>query len=151
MPLLPLKLSQSPLLSGNLGLSSDFFATLVAQVISPALPSLSFTPSQRVSPPVSKQNCPLQGFSLKQDKPLPGVPPTKIPPKQIIALLDLLERMDDDVGKEVQRVRESIGEARHIIMDHREEQNANDQRVEKRRDLERRETKGVDDEFWLNA
>ncbi|TCD62604.1 hypothetical protein EIP91_006650 [Steccherinum ochraceum] len=45
------------------------------------------------------------------DKPLPSLP---IPPRQIISVLELLERMDNDVMKEVQRVKVGIAEAPYV-------------------------------------
>ncbi|KAI0758327.1 hypothetical protein BC629DRAFT_1552042 [Irpex lacteus] len=135
-PFLPLAIPMSPLVGGP-GLSEDFFATLVAQGTLKPLPNLSFAPSYR-----------------RFEKPLPSVPSvavTGIPPRQIISLLDLLERMDNDMVKEVQRVRESIKEARSEIAEYRSERDARDGEMLKRRARERRETKGVDDEFWLQV
>ena len=74
-----------------------------------------------------------------------------IPPKQIISLLNLLDRMDDDTAKDVQRVRESIRELRGEIDDAHRELREEEEQLRDRRTKENRDTKGVDDEFWLNA
>lgn len=148
----------SPLVGGP-GLSEDFFATLVAQGTLKPLPNLSFAPSVRSKPKAypaitSTQTTPTLKQYRRFEKPLPSVPSvavTGIPPRQIISLLDLLERMDNDMVKEVQRVRESIKEARLEIAEYRSERDARDGEMLKRRARERRETKGVDDEFWLQV
>ena len=155
VPLLQFQLPQSPLLSGclNLGttLSDDFFATLAAQGISSPLPTFSFS-SQKV-PRTSATCSPRFRHSpvsdVSREKALPPVPP--IPPKQIISLLNLLDRMDDDTAKDVQRVRESIKEARSSVAQAREELAMEEDQLSERRAKEKRETKGVDDDFWLNA
>lgn len=135
---LSLNLSQSPLLCG--GPSDSFTATLTAQGICNPLPSLMFASRAALrSPRINTQD------SLNTQKPLP------IPPRQIISLVNLLESMDSDVVKEVQRVRESIKEARTLIHEHREVQAKRRAASAKRKDTELRETKGVDDDFWLNA
>lgn len=59
--------------------------------------------------------------------------------------------MDDDIHKEVQRVRESIREARADIADYKTQRHVQDRAVLKRKARERRETKGVDDDFWLQV
>ncbi|KAI0087935.1 hypothetical protein BDY19DRAFT_199872 [Irpex rosettiformis] len=159
-PFLPLTMPMSPLVGGP-GLSEDFFSTLVAQGTLKPLPVLSFSSA---SSPCFKQCATnasaaiLTTSTLKQnhrfEKPLPSVPSvavTGIPPRQIISLLDLLERMDNDMVKEVQRVRESIKEAWSEIAEYRHERNARDVEMKKRRARERRDTKGVDDEFWLQV
>ena len=59
--------------------------------------------------------------------------------------------MDNDMMKEVQRVRESIREAWTEIAEYRQERDARDVEMARRRARERRETKDVDDEFWLQV
>jgi len=59
--------------------------------------------------------------------------------------------MDNNVMKEVQRTKESIKEARALICETRQEGDIRLARLKKRKDREKRETKGPDDEFWLNA
>ncbi|KAH9949617.1 hypothetical protein B0H21DRAFT_727654 [Amylocystis lapponica] len=81
----------------------------------------------------------------------PLSPSATIPPKQIIQLLDLLERMDGDIAAEVQRVQHGIREAWTLIHDHKQGQETRNSRGEARRGREKRETKGVDDEFWLGV
>ncbi|KAF7793788.1 hypothetical protein EIP86_004909 [Pleurotus ostreatoroseus] len=156
--LLHFQLPQSPLLSGCVNFSDDFFSTLSAQGICSPLPTFSFAsprqPARSPRSPTSTRSCP-SGHPVRrrqrQDKPLPAVPPPLIPPKQIIALLNLLERTDDDITKDVHRVREAIREVRGDIAVMRAEQQAEASRRAERRAQEKRETKGVDDDFWLNA
>lgn len=144
--MLPLRIPSSPLLSG--ALAGDFMATLVAQGICNPLPSLSFAPARRPST-ASKPSVSSTKSSI--DKPLPTLPKPAIPPKQIIALLDLLEKMDHDVTKEVERVRQNIKEMRAVTQAFREECKVRREQVARRRDREEKETKRPDDEFWLNA
>ena len=92
------------------------------------------------SPPVSPRN-----------KPLPALPPPTIPPREIISVLELLERMDNDVVKEVQRVKEGIAEAYVVVREFSQAKRAHENEWRKRKEREGRETKNVDDEFWLNA
>ncbi|GJE94890.1 hypothetical protein PsYK624_110660 [Phanerochaete sordida] len=145
MPLLPLRISSSPLLSGTL--ADDFMATLVARGVCNPLPSLSFAPTRRYLA------VPKSGLSVKSNsnKPLPLLPKPSIPPKQIIALLDLLEQMDNDVVKEIERVRQHIKEVRATTEAFREEREVRYEQIALRKDQEERETKRPDDEFWLNA
>lgn len=144
-PFLPLNIPLSPLVGGA-ALTEDFFATLVAQGTLKPLPNLCFSPPRRTQAVAVK---PAQ--SCDREKSLPAAPPLHIPPRQIISLLDLLERMDNDVMKEVQRVRESIKEARTEIAGYRHERDARGLEVTRRKARERRETKGLDDEFWLQV
>ena len=155
-----MKFPVSPLVGGP-GLSEDFFATLVAQGTLKPLPVLSFssdsTPRRRTCAS-NAATANLTTRTLKQyhrfEKPLPSAPSvvvTRIPPRDIISLLDLLERMDNDMMKEVQRVRESIREAWTEIAEYRQERDARDVEMARRRARERRETKDVDDEFWLQV
>jgi hypothetical protein len=143
----------SPLVGGP-GLSEDFFATLVAQGTLKPLPNLSFSSSSSES---SQQSTAVPAAIPSvlpvpdQTKPLPALPSMHIAPRQIISVLDLLERMDNDMGKEVQRVRESIKEARTEIAEYRHERAVRQGDLQRRRARERRETKGVDDEFWLQV
>jgi hypothetical protein len=44
-----------------------------------------------------------------------------IPTREIVSLLDLLERIDDDVEKEVLRVKETIEEAKILVQEYRSE------------------------------
>lgn len=59
--------------------------------------------------------------------------------------------MDNDVLKEVQRVKEGIAEACVMVRKYAQAEQARADEWKKRRDREKRETKGVDDDFWLNA
>ena len=61
--------------------------------------------------------------------------------------------MDNDVSCEVQRVRENIRETRALVKEVKGEQRARSAEFLARRDREResRETKGVNDEFWLGV
>ena len=147
LTLLPLHLPNSPLLSGSF--TDDFAATLLAQGICNPLPPLSFASA----PSARRQQAGVQlhASSMKtvlQNKPLPNLP---IPPREIISLLDLLEKMDDDILKEVQRVRENVKEARAVMREFREERARRRVGAQQKREREEKETKGPDDEFWLNA
>lgn len=59
--------------------------------------------------------------------------------------------MDNDVVKEVQRVKEGIAEACVMVRECVEAEQARSSEWKRRQDRERRETKGLDDDFWLNA
>ena len=74
-----------------------------------------------------------------------------IPPKQIISLLNLLDRMDDDITRDVQRLRESIKETHLEIAEAHKEIQQEERQLARHRAKEQRETKGIDDDFWLNA
>ena len=151
-PLLSLTLPLASLTDGP-GLSEDFFATLAAQGLFQPLPNLSFGPRQNQQNIATylDSECPLSDDiddtpgGQRRSTHLP------IPPRQIISLLDLLERMDNDMVKEVQRVRESIKEARADIEEYRNERSLRDNVVEQRKAREGRDTKDVDDEFWLQV
>ncbi|KAI0727966.1 hypothetical protein C8Q72DRAFT_885826 [Fomitopsis betulina] len=71
----------------------------------------------------------------------------------IVNLLNLLDRMDNDVSCEVQRVLESIRETRALVRGVKDEQRARSSEFLARRDHEKenQETKGVQDEFWLGV
>ncbi|KAA1475184.1 hypothetical protein DENSPDRAFT_841921 [Dentipellis sp. KUC8613] len=106
-------------------------------------------------------------------KPLPPVPPPDAPipvpkhahpparkrarprpalsPKQVIALLDLLDRADRDLSNEVQRVQESIRDACGFMEGWREQRREYVTEYVRRRERERRETKGPDSDFWLGV
>ncbi|KIP06592.1 hypothetical protein PHLGIDRAFT_19407 [Phlebiopsis gigantea 11061_1 CR5-6] len=142
LPLLPLYIPRSPLLSGSL--AEDFTATLIAQGICNPLPTLSFSPAPAPSPRIRAP----KATSKSTNKPLPTLP---IPPRQIISLLDFLEKMDNDVTKEAQRVRENVKEARAEVRAYKDERERLWAGVAERKERERTETKGPDDEFWLNA
>ena len=61
--------------------------------------------------------------------------------------------MDNDVSCEVQRVRENIRETRALVKEVKGEQRARSAEFLARRDREQesRETKGVNDDFWLGV
>jgi len=50
---------------------------------------------------------------------------------------------------EIEHVKESIREAREYVEEWREERNARQVQLSKRRERERRETKQPDSDFWL--
>ena len=133
-------------------MSEDFFATLVAQGVLKPLPTLSFASSGRNHASSSTSaGDPTPTLVQGKDKLLPPVPPISISPRRIIDLLDLLERMDNDIVKEVQRVRESIKETKAEIAEFNSERRAQEKQVQKRRAREEHDTKGIDDEFWLQV
>ncbi|KAI0829668.1 hypothetical protein BC628DRAFT_1512381 [Trametes gibbosa] len=153
-PLLPVAISQSPLLSG--ALPDDLFYALAKPLptITIALYDPSSTGLGADRPPASKdiqwQTPPTASPSSSNSSlSLPVTPPTPIPPKEVIALLNLLESMDNDVNMEVQRVRLGIQEARSLVRECREDSKTRAREVQKRRDREQRDTKGTDDDFWL--
>ncbi len=83
-------------------------------------------------------------------KPLPSIP---VPAKDVIALLDLLDRLDADMAIEVYRVKEGISELRDLIILRKEEKDKAIKEA-KRRTLAIEtdpETKLVDGDFWLNV
>lgn len=60
-------------------------------------------------------------------KPLPSIPPSValIKTRDIISLLHLLDRLDDDVTKEVIRVKENIKEAQELVRAYKSERQSN--------------------------
>lgn len=153
--LLQFQLPHSPLLSGCMNLSDDFFSTLSAQGICSPLPTFSFaSPKSPRSPALltPRTHCYSSLSPVRsKSKPPPKAPPPAIPPKQIIALLNLLDQMDEDTMKDVQRVNESIKEVYDDIAEVRAELEVEEKQLARRRAKEKRDTKGIDDEFWLNA
>jgi len=140
VPLIQLTLSHSPLLSTSPG---QFSPSFLSHITYP-LPTLSFAPSTSKSQATR--------VSATSNKPLPSVPPSKaLPPKEILALLALLERMDNDVAKEVQRIQIRIQEAFTMIDDYYDHEKERVARFHERRSREAKETKGLDHEFWLNV
>ncbi|KAK7692680.1 hypothetical protein QCA50_004313 [Cerrena zonata] len=151
--MLSLDIPKSPLISDE-----ELTRKMEAAGISRPLPTLSFASSSPV--PTSAGNTPVKCTTITsfssissvpsvRDKSLPPIP--RIPSKQIISLLELLERMDDDVSKEVHRVQESVKEAYEMIQEYVQARDARMNRLETRRIKQKSETKGVGDEFWLNA
>ena len=65
--------------------------------------------------------------------------------------MDLLEKIDNYVIKEVQRVRENIRDVRLEVQDIREEHWLRRELLARRKEKETKETKGTEDDFWLNA
>lgn len=59
--------------------------------------------------------------------------------------------MDEDVIKEVRRVRESLKEAFALVREYADAEKSRKAQVKERKDRQLKDTKGVDDEFWLNA
>ena len=151
--MLSLDIPRSPLISDE-----ELLRKMEAAGISRPLPTLSFASSSPLPMPAGSNAMRIGGIASfhstpnirsVRDKKLPPVP--LIPPKQIIALLELLERMDDDVSKEVHRVRESVKEAYEMIGEYVRARDARMNQLEARKDKQKRETKGVGDEFWLNV
>ena len=158
-PLLPVNISESPLLSGSSLLPDELFTTLAGP-----LPTITIGPCSPSSPHLEPQ--PL-GFSSSRPSrrkgsllpklalpplaalapssapatptsPLTPISPTvRIPPKQVISLLDLLESMENDVATEVQRVRLGIQEARMLVQACREDSAARESARQRRLKKER--------------
>ena len=147
-PQLPLELSFSPLLTGiPLSLQRQSRLVRIGTRHGPTVASATGTASvSRTSSQHSTANRP--------PPTLPSLPlhtgPSHSP---IVNLLDLLDRMDNDVFCEVQRVRENIRETRALVKEVKGEQRARSAEFLARRDREQeaRETKGVNDEFWLGV
>ncbi|KAI9067125.1 hypothetical protein FKP32DRAFT_1588937 [Trametes sanguinea] len=146
-PLLPVAISQSPLLSGPL--PDDLFSSLVKP-----LPTVTIGFCDP-SPPRLVPGRPTAHHNLRR----PIVPSSASPPlaprgissKDVISLLTLLEAMENDVATEVQRVRLGIQEARSLVRECREDCLARASARQERRERERRDTKSADDEFWLGV
>ncbi|KAI0655946.1 hypothetical protein C8Q70DRAFT_1057144 [Cubamyces menziesii] len=151
-PLLPVAISQSPLLSGPL--PDDLFSALVKPLptITIGLYEPPLTPR-----PGAKRSSIYQPSRRPTSPPLPSSssssasPTSSITSKEVISLLNLLESMENDVATEVQRVRLGIQEARMLVRECREDCRARQKALRKRRDRERRDTKGADDDFWLGV
>ncbi|KAH9831221.1 uncharacterized protein C8Q71DRAFT_850923 [Rhodofomes roseus] len=148
VPQLPWELSFSPLLAGGAPPSTSPRLPLSPRIdsaqSSPRLPLVSSTSIER-TPTRSR---------LKRSKllPSPTPKPTARPSRSpILNLIKLLERMDDDISCEVQRVRESIRETRALVKEVKSEQRLRSSEFLAQRDKEDRETKGINDEFWLGV
>ncbi|KAI0674999.1 hypothetical protein C8Q78DRAFT_964904 [Trametes maxima] len=152
-PLLPVAISQSPLLSGTL--SDDLFSALAKPL--PTITIGPYGPSTRLRgdrPPAHGSTpwpASTPASSSSSSTSLPITPTTPISPKDVISLLNLLESMDNDVAMEVQRVRLGIQEARTLVRECREESKMRTNEMQMKREKERRETKGADDDFWLGV
>ncbi|KAH9935397.1 uncharacterized protein B0H18DRAFT_975671 [Fomitopsis serialis] len=148
-PRLPLELSFSPLLAG---------AVMVPPRSSYKLPRLEYKISSRSSPrqPLASSSAvettPTSRVSSARSKPLPAIPKTSTPSHSpVVNLLDLLDRMDNDISCEVQRVRENIRETRALVKQVKSEQRLRSSEFLERREKESKETKSVHDEFWLGV
>ncbi|KAH8083813.1 hypothetical protein BXZ70DRAFT_577166 [Cristinia sonorae] len=158
-PMLSLDISRSPLLSG--ALPKDICDFSFGGPSSPRPTGLPLLPnSPKLAPSLQtrlkqlakhQQQCIGIRPSPPCNKPLPSLPPSVIPPRQIISVLELLERMDNDVVKEVQRVKEGIAEACVMVREYVQADQARVAEWRKKRERMRKETKGLDDDFWLNA
>ena len=132
-PLLP-AISQSPLLSGDLGIPSDLFATLAGPLPTITIGSSPLATFDNEGGLVSASSSRAHRhfkFDRKFDRSRsnsssPRLSPASIPPKDISSLLDLLESMDNDVASEVRRVQRGIQEARMLVQACREDSAARD-------------------------
>ena len=160
-PLLPVNISESPLLSGSSLLPEELFTTLAGPLptitigpCSPSSPHLepkplamgfsSSRPSRRKGGLLPKLALPpLAALAPSSAPPTPTSPLTptsptsRIPPKQVISLLDLLEAMENDVATEVQRVRLGIQEARMLVQACREDSAARENARQRRLKLKK--------------
>lgn len=59
--------------------------------------------------------------------------------------------MDEDVIKEVRRVRESLQEAFTMVREYVEAENSRIAQQKERRERQQKDTKEIDDDFWLNV
>lgn len=130
-PMLPVDISQSPLLAGGF-LPGELFATLAGP-----LPTITIGSPTSVSPRIgagrpAASRSPRQR-DHKHTKPASPRTSTKpIPPNQINSLLDLLESMENDVAAEVQRVRLGIQETRRLVRACREDSAARESARQRR-------------------
>ncbi|KAI0048309.1 hypothetical protein FA95DRAFT_1605399 [Auriscalpium vulgare] len=88
---------------------------------------------------------PLSEYLAEEKKPLP------VSSKQVISLLDLLDKIDRDMACEVQRVKGNIADARAYVHTWREEARAREAECRRRRAQERKDTKEPDSDFWLGV
>lgn len=142
-PILPVDISQSPLISSPLLLPSDLFATLAGPLpqitigpFPPTSPRLGAPGRIDLSRPPRFPNRANANAAPKLSSPTrTHASPTS--PSQITSLFDLLETMKHDVASEVQRVRLNIQEARLLVRACREDSAAREavrlQRMEEER------------------
>lgn len=135
-------------------ISNPSILGMISSPFSSPLPNLSFASSvdrahYHRNPLMGDTSLPISS----RYKALPFAPESEelIPSKQILSVLELLERMDEDVIKEVHRVRQSLREAFTMVREYVEAENTRKVQQKERRDRETKDTKGVDDDFWLNA
>ncbi|TFK94600.1 hypothetical protein K466DRAFT_579851 [Polyporus arcularius HHB13444] len=133
--MLPVDISQSPLLSGGLlPFPSDLFATLAGPLptitIGPCPPS---SPSPR--PGVARLGAVRQPSKPRSKLSSPRTPSAPIPPKHLTSLFELLENMEHDMASEVRRVRLGIQETRLLVQACREDSVARE--IARQRKLER--------------
>ena len=123
-PVLPVDISQSPLLAAGI-LPDELFAALAGPlptitIGSPTIQSPRLGAGRRGVSRSPRYRDP--NFTKPRSKPSsPLVPTAPIPPKQVDSLLALLEDMQNDVAAEVQRVRLSIQETRRLVRACRED------------------------------
>ncbi|KAI0702961.1 hypothetical protein C8T65DRAFT_260745 [Cerioporus squamosus] len=135
-PVLPVNISQSPLLSGGLlPFPSDLFATLAGP-----LPTITIGPCPPSSPSPRLEPLRLAGASRPLNKPRskpssPCAPSAPISPKHVASLYELLESMESDMASEVRRVRLGIQETRQLVQACRENSTARE--TARQRKLER--------------
>ena len=142
-PFLP-AISQSPLLSGDLGIPSDLFATLAGPLPTITIGSSLATfdtygglvdgsrnhyPDRTYDKPRSKPSSPLRSPVSPLRSPASPASSTSTSSststhKEICSLLDLLEDMQNDITSEVKRVRRSIQETRTLVRAYREDAQA---------------------------
>ncbi|RPD63904.1 hypothetical protein L227DRAFT_572350 [Lentinus tigrinus ALCF2SS1-6] len=134
-PVLPVAISQSPLLSGGLlPLPDDLFATLAGPLptitIGPCPPS---SPSARLG--AGRLGAPRPPSKPRSKPSSPRIPSAPIQPKHVASLFELLESMELDMASEVRRVRLGIHEARLLVQACREDSTARE--TARQRKLER--------------
>ena len=127
---------------------------MISSPFSSPLPNISFASSAdrahfHRNPIMGDTSLPISS----RYKALPFVPEGEetIPSKQILSVLDLLERMVEDVIKEVHRVRQSLKEAFAMVRECAEAEHTRKTQQKERKERQIKDTRGVDDDFWLNA
>ncbi|KAI0743794.1 hypothetical protein C8Q80DRAFT_860613 [Daedaleopsis nitida] len=129
-PVLPMDISQSPLLSSSL-LPDELFATLAGP-----LPTITIFASPPPASPRTGAGTGRQGSPRHREqprtKPLSTPSSPRLPAAQVASLLNLLEKMENDVAAEVQRVRLGIQETRWLVRACREDSVARETARQKR-------------------
>lgn len=156
LPQISLDLCLSPLLADadKNHYCDEALATLLKSISTP-LPSLSFASSK---PRTADKNKPLPRTppcqNQHQDLP-PGSPAKPEYPlatsKQIISLLNLLDKLDTDMTAEVQRIKENIKETRDLIKEYKKERRDRRRSMKEKMATQVRQTLAADSDFWAGV
>ena len=123
-PVLPMDISQSPLMSAGL-LPDELFATLAGPLPTITIGLCPAPPSPRLGTQRAALRSPCARDQMRtkpSSKPCsPRAPASPVSPRQVESLLSLLEEMEHDVAAEVRRVRLGIQETRWLVRAYRED------------------------------